>query len=166
MTGDGGRIGIWRCGCSECVSRNVKAVNGAIKESGSHPARGAVSRNSFRHTPQRGEFRRTPRGGGELEYEHRDDEKAFHLHIPTGANFSPALAKLLKPDCKIICFQNCFRLLEWKKKDNEFLQWVYGRTDIEYEYLPENTSLQRNMKKYLLQGGRIGAGRGILMKFD
>lgn len=56
-------------------------------------------------------------------------------------------------------------LLEWKK-DNEFLQWVYGRTDIEYEYLPENTSLQRNMKKYLLQGGRIGAGRGILMKFD
>ena len=75
---------------------------------------------------------------------------------------SPALAQLLKPDCNIIRFQNCFSLMEWKKEDNEFLQWVYGRTDIEYENLPENTSLQRNMKKYLMQGGRIGSGQGIL----
>ena len=79
---------------------------------------------------------------------------------------SPALCKLLPNDSKIIQFQRCFAVTDWDKTENDFLQWVYGRTDIDYADLPEATSLQRNMKSYLLNGGEIGSARGRLIGFD
>ena len=45
------------------------------------------------------------------------------------------------------------------------MQWVYRKTDIKYEELPEETSLQRNMKLYLLEGGKVGGAKGKLIKF-
>ena len=45
---------------------------------------------------------------------------------------------------------------------DQFLTWVYKRPDIPLADLPESTTLQRNLKKYLLAGGRIGEAAGIL----
>lgn len=78
---------------------------------------------------------------------------------------SPALKELLPRESKIVKFQSCFEITEWNKTENDFLQWVYGRTDIAYNDLLESTSLQRNMKAYLLNGGTIGSARGKLIKF-
>lgn len=68
---------------------------------------------------------------------------------------APALKKLL-PDCsKIIQFQNSFEITSQEDDSLGFLDWVYGRRDIPYENLPEETSLQRKLKPYLLNGGKV-----------
>lgn len=78
---------------------------------------------------------------------------------------SPALKNLLGAQSKILRFQSCFTCDAWNQEEPSFMQWVYGKTDIPYDALPENTSLQRNMKKYLLSGGKIGEAKGFLKEF-
>lgn len=78
---------------------------------------------------------------------------------------SPALDELLPQDSNIIKFKNCFEVVSRNKTENEFLQWVYDKTDIEYDKLPEKTSLQRNMKRYLMNGGVVGSAFGRLIDF-
>ena len=78
---------------------------------------------------------------------------------------SPALEALLPPQSKILQFQHCFRLDRWNREDLGFLTWVYGREETDYSKLPENTTLQRNMKAYLLRGGQVGTARGLLVDF-
>lgn len=78
---------------------------------------------------------------------------------------SPALDELLSPQSNIIKFKNCFDMVSWNKTEREFMQWVYGKTDIEYDKLPEKTILQRNMKKHLINGGVVGSAYGRLIDF-
>lgn len=78
---------------------------------------------------------------------------------------SPALDKLLCPQSNIIKFRKCFDIIRWDKTQTDFLQWVYGKVDIEYDSLPERTSLQKNMKNYLIAGGLIGSAFGRLIDF-
>ncbi len=75
---------------------------------------------------------------------------------------SPALKKVLGPGSRILAFQDCFTVEHWEQTGNEFMEWVYGRLDIPYESLPETTTLQRNLKPYLLSGGQIGSAWGYL----
>ena len=48
------------------------------------------------------------------------------------------------------------------KDSNEFMEWVFKRKDLPLEELPEETSLQKNMKAHLLSGGWVGEGMGCL----
>lgn len=75
---------------------------------------------------------------------------------------SPALKELLPEKSHILAFQNRFALQKWDQASQEYLEWVYKRRDLPFEELPEDTSLQRNMKMYLKNGGKIGEGLGIL----
>lgn len=75
---------------------------------------------------------------------------------------SSALIKLLPVDSNILRFQRRFRILSCNEDSDEFLEWVYKRKDFLLKELPENTTLQRNMKKYLLSGGKVGDAFGIL----
>ncbi len=77
---------------------------------------------------------------------------------------APGLKNILPEESNIIRFQNAFELVKTDENDKGFLEWVYKRMDIPYEELPEETSLQRNMKQYLLCGGKIGEADGILKK--
>ncbi|MBS5523362.1 MAG: DUF5596 domain-containing protein [Clostridiales bacterium] len=77
---------------------------------------------------------------------------------------SPALKILLPRTSKIIKFQEMFEICSVNEKDMSFMEWVYKRRDIPLEALPENTSLQRNMKRFLLSGGQIGEASGKLKK--
>lgn len=77
---------------------------------------------------------------------------------------APGLKNILPAESNIIRFQSAFEIVKTDEDDNGFLEWVYKRTDIPYEELPEETSLQRNMKQYLLRGGKIGEADGILRK--
>lgn len=73
---------------------------------------------------------------------------------------SPALEKLLQEPSNILNFQKAFTIERVDPETNHFMYWVYKREDIPLEDLPEDTSLQRRMKEYLLQGGKVGSAYG------
>lgn len=73
---------------------------------------------------------------------------------------APALKKLLDKDSNIIRFQNQFEIIETEEDNPNFMDWIYSSRDIPYNELLENTTLQRNVKKYLLSGGKVGWAYG------
>lgn len=73
------------------------------------------------------------------------------------------LRGMLKATSNILDFQNRFEIVAAGGADQEFIGWVFHRGSAEYgDYadLPEDTSLQRNMKKHLLSGGIIRSAFG------
>lgn len=76
---------------------------------------------------------------------------------------SPALLPLLSEKSNIRSFQQRFHILRKDEKDREYIEWVFQVTaDTAYENLPEKTSLQRKIKKLMLEGGGVGAAYGIM----
>ena len=77
----------------------------------------------------------------------------------------PELKKLLPEDSNIVKFQNQFIISKVDYDSPAFMDWIYSSRDIEYLNLPENTTLQKNLKKYLLSGKKFGWGYGIYSNF-
>ena len=75
---------------------------------------------------------------------------------------SPGLKECLPRTSRIRSFQEDFVITETFPERMDFLTWVYKRPDIPLEELPENTSLQRELKRYLLKGGTVGEAAGVL----
>ena len=80
---------------------------------------------------------------------------------------SPALKALLPEGSNILRFQRAFRITEVDPEPVDVLEWVFRLTESQQKTtplheLPEETSLQRSMKAYLLSGGKVGTARGIL----
>ena len=74
---------------------------------------------------------------------------------------SPNLKDMLPVSSRILGFQRSFRIVDqWQEED--FKEWVWGRTDIPNEDLAENTSLQKKLKAFLLAGGAFISAGGIL----
>lgn len=73
---------------------------------------------------------------------------------------SPALQTLLPPSSKILGFQSRFRPISWDERDEGYRLWVFKRADLAPENFPEDTSLQRSIKRHVLNGGTIGVGFG------
>lgn len=100
-------------------------------------------------------------------------DQFFAEHFPemAGSKFacdswllSPALKELLPEESRILQFQNRFEVKSWNKEEDAYLEWVFKRKDLPLEKLPEETSLQRKMKAYVLQGGKIGEAYGEIPK--
>ena len=76
---------------------------------------------------------------------------------------SPALETLLPENSHILSFQRRFVLTGIRQEQEDCLEWLFSVPDgTDYEKLPENTLLQRNTKRLLLEGGAVGCARGIL----
>ena len=92
---------------------------------------------------------------------------------------SPVLSKLLEADSRILLFQRAFLITKTDPEAADYLEWVYhyspgqarelldsckdGIVNEEIiSVLPTHTSLQRKMKAYLQQGGKVGTACGIL----
>lgn len=76
---------------------------------------------------------------------------------------SPALREHLDGESRILAFQNRFFILHADPEPGDVLEWLFSvPEDTAVENLPENTSLQRKVKKYMLSGGKIGVARGVL----
>ncbi|NEG89539.1 hypothetical protein GFD25_05965 [Bifidobacterium aerophilum] len=75
---------------------------------------------------------------------------------------SPALNELLPSSSHILAFQHRFDILETNPDAQDWREWVFRRSPLPVEALPEDTSLQRNMKRFLLDGGKVGTGTGQL----
>lgn len=74
---------------------------------------------------------------------------------------APALTELLPPDSGIRRFASGYSLFASDPNDEEFYNWLYGKKEPP-ERLPQDTSLQKAVKKYLMEGKNVGSGSGIL----
>lgn len=77
---------------------------------------------------------------------------------------SPALCKLLDKNSNILQFQDMFDVTETDEESMGVLDWVFPGNKKVTKQLPEGTSLQKNMKKHLLSGGKIGWSKGVLRR--
>ncbi|WP_290154465.1 acyltransferase domain-containing protein [uncultured Dubosiella sp.] len=76
---------------------------------------------------------------------------------------SPALRPLLPKDSNIRAFQDRFAILATDKTDDEFIEWLYQMpVDTPIHSLPGQTTLQRAVQCFLIQGGKIGSALGVL----
>lgn len=75
---------------------------------------------------------------------------------------SPSLKGLLPESSNILKFQSLFNIIKEDYSSTGYIEWVFKSKYQDYKQLPEDTTLQRNMKKYLLSGGLISIGLGIL----
>ena len=73
------------------------------------------------------------------------------------------LRGMLKKDSNILHFQNLFEIFDEGEVGSDFLEWLYHTKSTDYAALPENTSLQKNVKKHLLSGGAIRNTYGRLI---
>lgn len=75
---------------------------------------------------------------------------------------SPELSLLLPETSHILAFQKRFSLQNVDYSGTEYIEWVFKTKDAKIADLPEETTLQKRMKQFLLDGGKIGSGFGIL----
>lgn len=76
---------------------------------------------------------------------------------------SPNLKQLLPEQSRILAFQRNFRV-ERAFPDEAFREWAFKRRDITNDELPENTSLQRKLKAFVLAGNTFHSGEGTLVE--
>lgn len=80
----------------------------------------------------------------------------------------PQLANLLKPESNIVKFGKKFTKIARKDPiGSDPLSFVFLQADtnnVDFESLPENTSLERSLKKHYLDGKRIYVGHGLILK--
>lgn len=74
------------------------------------------------------------------------------------------LKEMLSEETNIIKFQKRFEIYDKGEVDTEFIEWVYNTRSTDYKTLSENTSLQRNLKRYLISGGEIRNSHGRLLQ--
>lgn len=77
---------------------------------------------------------------------------------------SPALRQLLPEASNIMMFQSLFDVENVDYESMAVLDWVFPGEKGELSDLSENTSLQRNMKRFLLDGNKVGWAKGIFKK--
>lgn len=78
---------------------------------------------------------------------------------------SPVLGELLPPDSRINRFRERFEIQSVDAKNDGYKFWVFQNATLSPEDFPENTSLQRAIKRHVLAGGDVGTAFGFLKKF-
>ena len=78
---------------------------------------------------------------------------------------SPELSKYLDSKSRILLFQKYFEIVDFNPLAMDVFEWVFKTNqNTPICDLKEETSLQKNIKKALLNGQKIGIGYGILKK--
>ena len=99
-------------------------------------------------------------------FKEQDEEYADTPYYCESWLLSPALKKLLPDTSKIIQFQNLFAIQETDEDSMEYMYWIFQSDGKNPDALPEHTTLQRRAKQYLLDGRKIGNGKGVLKPFS
>lgn len=77
---------------------------------------------------------------------------------------SPTLKELLEEGSHILAFQRLFDIEPTGQEETEYMQWVFKNPNLPLGELPEQTSLQRNLKRYLLEGNTVAGAGGRLLE--
>lgn len=100
-----------------------------------------------------------------------ESEKFFENYYPEykGAEYhctswllSPSLLPLLPSKSNIRAFAALFAIKDFYPDDESYKVWLFKDGKIDIQDAPQNTSLQRSVKSFVLSGGRIGEGHGVL----
>ena len=83
----------------------------------------------------------------------------FHCHSWL---LAPALKKLLPAESNINRFRERFTLLGTDEDADDYKLWVFKNKALKIDEFPENTTLQKKMKAYLMQGGKVGCAWGFI----
>lgn len=75
---------------------------------------------------------------------------------------SPVLGELLPPHSNILRFQSSFDIRTLSTPNQGVILWVFKNPKLPPEQYPEDTSLQRALKAFLLGGGTFWDARGVL----
>lgn len=75
---------------------------------------------------------------------------------------SPLLKDMLPENSNILRFQELFDLDPEGTPGTGVLQWVFKNPKLAKEDYPEDTSLQRTLKRFFLEGGQFVDGKGYL----
>jgi hypothetical protein len=109
---------------------------------------------------------------GKLRESYCDALVFFNKYYPEFSNaemvcsswlLAPSLKKVMPENSKILQFQKSFTINHMDAESIAFMDWVYGSRDIPIKDLPENTSLQKRLKPYLLSNGKIEWASGKLV---
>lgn len=72
--------------------------------------------------------------------------------------------QFMKIDCNILQFQSLFDIVYSDDNDSQAIGRIFGKRHLLKSKYPENTSLQKSARKYMLNGNRLGIGIGIIAK--
>ena len=76
---------------------------------------------------------------------------------------SPALREILPETSRVRRFSERFSVVFWEEDSPAFRDWIFpSAVTAPVEELPEETLLQRAVKRHLLAGGKIGWAEGVL----
>ncbi len=78
---------------------------------------------------------------------------------------APALDSLLPENSRIRQFKSCFDIVEVNEDADDYKTWIFGTQIEDMSEAPENTSLQRTIKTWVLNGGKVGEAKGVLRGF-
>lgn len=73
----------------------------------------------------------------------------------------PWLAEDLPATSRVVQFQSKYTLVEAKNNEQAIRTWIFGRTTVPLEELPEDNSLRRAAKARLLKGMPIGTAKSF-----
>ncbi|MCD8049109.1 MAG: acyltransferase domain-containing protein [Clostridia bacterium] len=129
---------------------------------------------------------------GRLQFEKDEKANRLHIHIPEGSPLSPeecdkslaqaedffddsytefdcdswllspALSEMLDENNRIIQFQKRFKIERINPHSRQAEERVFGTIQEDKTLYPEQTRLQKTLKKYLLSGKNPGAGFGTI----
>lgn len=77
---------------------------------------------------------------------------------------SPALSELLPPESNILAFQRYFNITPLPTPSTGVILWVFKDPGLCPEDYPEKTTLQRNLKAWLLAGKMFPDAKGFLRR--
>ena len=72
----------------------------------------------------------------------------------------------MSPDSNIIAFSSLFIHCYSVKIDSQAIERIFGKRRLFIKNYPEETSLQKRAKEYMLKGGKLGAGIAVRSKFS
>lgn len=75
----------------------------------------------------------------------------------------PELQKFLREDSHIVSFQKLFVIDSIDREATWYMGWIFPGCETIDENLPEKTLLQRELKKYLLEGNTFGIAKGHIV---
>lgn len=75
----------------------------------------------------------------------------------------PGLKDILRPDTNILLFQKLFTVYDTEEDSREAEGRIFINVSETPQTYPENSSLQRNAKAYLVSGKKLGSGLGLLV---
>lgn len=91
-------------------------------------------------------------------------EGEYQVYVCDSWLLSPHLKEILPETSNIIGFQNLFEITETYYRYPQAEQRIFGEVLEDKEQYPENTSLQKRAKEYILSGQDLGIGVGFFVQ--